>query len=54
MPLTKDQLNSLIVDIVELVIQRTNIDEYQADELFLELEYVLDEFFDYPDYSNYN
>jgi len=54
MPLTKDQLNSLIVDIVELVIQRTNIDEVQVDKLLLELEYVLDKFFDYPDYSNYN
>lgn len=52
--MTADDLNFLVTDITELITNRTNIDEKQVEELWEKLHKVLDEFFGYPEYSNYN
>ncbi len=52
--MTADDLNFLVTDITELILERTNIDEKQGDELWEKLHKILDEFFKYPEYINYN
>ena len=52
--MTADDLNFLVTDITELILERTNIDEKQQDELWNKIHKILDEFFRYPEYANYN
>jgi hypothetical protein len=52
--MTAENLNFLVTDITELILERTNIDEVQEEELWEKIHKVLDEFFGYPEYSNYN
>lgn len=43
--MTADSLKSLATDITELILERTNIDEVQQDEIWQKIHYVLYCFF---------
>lgn len=51
----KDDINSVLLQIHELLEERFDLTPEELDNLaFDALERVLDKFFNYPDYGNYN
>lgn len=48
-----DQLNLLTTDILELISDKTGIEDNNCD-LWKEINNILNKFFHYPEYDNYN